>query len=63
MKITTDQRFNGNMKFPDVVAIVFIILKMTGLINWGWQWVLSPIWISALLFILVLAAKGIENSG
>ena len=32
-----------------VVAIVFIILKLTGTINWSWLWVLSPLWIGFVL--------------
>ena len=24
---------------------VFIVLKLTHIINWGWLWVFSPIWI------------------
>ncbi|SIS12053.1 hypothetical protein SAMN05445060_2797 [Williamsia sterculiae] len=36
-----------------VVLIVFIILKLVGVITWPWIWVLSPIWIS---FLIVIAA-------
>lgn len=32
-----------------VLTVVFIALKLTGVINWSWWWVLSPIWITALL--------------
>ena len=36
-----------------VLAIVFIILKLTEVISWSWLWVLSPIWIYAALFLLL----------
>lgn len=26
-------------------AVVFIILKLTGVTSWGWVWVLSPLWL------------------
>lgn len=35
-----------------VVLVVFIILKLVGVIAWSWWWVLSPIWISAGLVLL-----------
>lgn len=33
------------------LAIVFLVLKLVGVISWSWLWVLSPIWIEVLLFI------------
>lgn len=36
-----------------VLVIIFIVLKMTGLISWGWQWVLSPIWIGWIILLLL----------
>lgn len=44
--------------FPGLLTIVFITLKLTGYIAWSWWWVLSPIWIVALLTvgIITLAA-------
>lgn len=41
------------------LAIIFIVLKLTNVIDWSWIWVLAPIWIYAGLFILVMAALGI----
>ena len=37
-----------------VVQVVFLILKLCGLINWSWWWVLSPLWISVGICIVVL---------
>ena len=39
-----------------VVFIVFLILKLVGVITWSWVWVTSPIWIGVILGILVLVA-------
>lgn len=39
---------------PGIVFIVFLILKLTGLISWSWWWVTSPLWITAAL-VAVLA--------
>ena len=37
-----------------VLTIVFIVLKMVGVVNWSWLWVLCPLWIDILLTIIVL---------
>ncbi len=41
--------------FVGLLTILFIGLKLTGIIKWSWGWVLSPLWISVLL-VLVIAA-------
>ena len=40
--------------FSGLLTIVFIVLKLIGVINWSWIWVLSPIWISAALAFLLI---------
>lgn len=42
-------------KFMGLLAILFIALKLTKVIDWSWWWVLSPIWISALFALIVIA--------
>jgi hypothetical protein len=37
-----------------VTTIVFIILKLTDLIDWSWWWIFSPIWIPVGAGILML---------
>ena len=43
--------------FADALTLLFIALKLCGVIDWKWIWVLSPIWISilflALLFLVI----------
>jgi hypothetical protein len=34
-----------------LLLIIFITLKLTHVINWNWIWVLSPIWIPALIIL------------
>ena len=42
------------MNFMDGLLLGFILLKIAGLIDWSWWWVLSPIWISAIIALLVV---------
>ena len=44
---------NLSTGIPDVVFIVFLILKLTGLIAWSWWWIFSPYWICIPLCILI----------
>lgn len=41
--------------FCGLLTIAFIVLKLVGVIDWKWGWVLSPLWIGAILAILVIA--------
>jgi len=43
---------SGGIGFPGLLTVLFIGLKLTGYINWPWLWILSPMWISALLALL-----------
>ena len=43
--------------FADALTLLFIALKLCGVINWSWLWVLSPIWITisflGLIFLVI----------
>lgn len=45
---------HGGIGFTGLLTIVFIVLKLCGVINWSWLWVLSPLWIEFALAILIL---------
>ena len=39
--------------------LMFVILKVCGVIDWGWQWVLIPLWLPILLGIVLIIAGSI----
>ena len=45
--------------FTGVLTIIVIILKLIGCITWSWWWVLSPIWISIIVVLIILLFVGI----
>jgi hypothetical protein len=45
---------SGGIGFVGLLTIVFIILKLTKIISWSWWWVISPIWISIALGLLII---------
>lgn len=50
----------GKASIIDVLAINFIVLKLCNLITWSWIWVLSPIWIYFIFYILILIGVKIK---
>jgi hypothetical protein len=35
------------------LTVLFVALKLLGKISWSWIWVLSPIWVGAVLWFLI----------
>ena len=56
-----DNRHNsstaGGIGFCGLLTIAFIVLKLTGFIDWSWLWVLAPLWIPVAFFLVVLLAS------
>lgn len=50
---------SSGIGFSGLLAILFIALKLTGVIAWSWWWVLAPIWIPFVIVVLVLIVVGI----
>ncbi|WP_395060051.1 hypothetical protein [Flavobacterium sp.] len=50
---------SGGIGFLGVLAIVFIVLKLTKYIDWSWWWVLSPVTIPLGFVITLLLIIGI----
>ena len=48
-----------------ILFIVFLVLKLTNVINWSWWWVTAPLWIPSAIIIgialLVVVAFIIET--
>jgi hypothetical protein len=41
--------------FLPLLTLMFIYLKLTGVIAWSWWWVLAPIWAPVALALLIIA--------
>ena len=44
----------GGIGFCGLLAVAFIVLKLTGVINWSWLWVLAPIWIPTAITLAII---------
>ncbi len=60
MSKTSSTASISGIGFTGLLTIVFIVLKLTNVINWSWLWVLSPVWIEiALVIAIVLIGVGV----
>lgn len=49
----------GGMGICSVLTIVFIVLKLAGVIDWKWVWVLAPTLIPLALVVVCLLLIGL----
>lgn len=45
---------SGGIGLTSLLTVAFVVLKLCGVIDWSWWWVLSPLWISTALGILLV---------
>jgi len=43
---------NRGINAVELLQVIFIVLKILNKIQWSWLWVLAPIWISIIIFII-----------
>lgn len=42
------------LNFLEVLFVVFLILKLTKVIDWSWWWVTSPLWGGIIIGIILI---------
>jgi len=55
MKNDDDKGFEYFSGFCVFLTLVFILLKLTGAVDWAWTWVLAPLWVPIVMFCCILA--------
>lgn len=53
-KKQTNKVTKTGIGFSGLLTIAFIVLKLCGVINWSWWWVLSPIIISTGITVILI---------
>ncbi len=46
---------SGGVGFFGLMFLIFMTLKLIGVINWSWWWVTSPLWFGFVLIVLVIS--------
>ena len=49
-----DNKSCAGIAFTDLLAITFIVLKLTGVIDWSWVWVLCPFRLGAGVIVVAI---------
>lgn len=52
------QSIHVNGWFPLALFLVFLTLKLTGVITWSWWWVTAPLWGPPAFFFAIAAVLG-----
>ena len=50
----------GGLSFA--ITLVFVVLKLGGVIEWNWIWVLSPLWVGTVLLVVFFGGFTILGS-
>ena len=53
MATITNNSSSGGIGFIGALTILFIALKLLDKIKWSWIWVLSPMWITTLIVLII----------
>ena len=48
-----EKNVSCSINIPVVLFIVFLVLKLVGVISWSWWWVTAPLWISICFGLIV----------
>lgn len=55
------ERNSRGVGFLGLLTLLFVGLKLAGVIGWSWVWVLAPIWVPLALILAVLATVGLVS--
>jgi hypothetical protein len=58
--MSKESNSSGGIGFFGLLTIVFLVLKLCGVIEWSWWWVTFPIWggfalIGVIIMIVIIA--------
>lgn len=44
---------SGGISLTTILFVVFLVLKLTEVIDWSWWWVTAPLWIPIALCLII----------
>lgn len=50
----TNESSNSGISFFTLLFLVFLVLKLTNVIDWSWWWVTAPLWGGLVIVIIIL---------
>lgn len=52
----------SGLSFLSVLFLIFLVLKLTGNIDWSWWWVTAPLWAAWVPFLFILGGGLIASA-
>ena len=49
------EKSTGGVSGLGLLGIVFVVLKLCGVIDWSWWWVTAPFWAGLAIFLVLIA--------
>ena len=59
MTTRTEHAANAGGGFFGLLTLLFIALRLTGVIAWSWVWVLAPVWVPALVAVAAIVGGAV----
>lgn len=54
----SNAKSNGNgIGIGTILFVVFLVLKLTHVIDWSWWWITAPLWAPALVIVVMLGVS------
>lgn len=50
---TATRASSGGVSLCTVLFLIFLVLKLVGVIDWSWWWVTAPLWIPVLIVLAI----------
>lgn len=57
----SDNNSSNGIGLGTILFLIFMVLKLTNVIDWSWWWVTAPLWIPFILAVIVLTVIKIMN--
>lgn len=57
--MSTNNAQSGGIGITGALFLIFLVLKLTGVIAWSWWWVTAPLWIPLAIVALIFLICGI----
>lgn len=52
----SDGNYSGGIGLGGATFLVFLVLKLTNVIDWSWWWVTAPLWGGLAICLIIVAA-------
>lgn len=53
------EKTGSGLGLGSVLFVVFLVLKLVGVITWSWWWITAPLWIPAGFGAVIFAVAGL----